>query len=280
MAKKVNEIANGDLKANIVILRSVYGKTCKYTIQPCVDPKTGRFPDHVKPVDSNGDIRLSDSEKEKEANGEIVYIKQNATFEVQDGTTYDLNDVYQKAIWDAIKNCRLIAQSRTERDANGNLKIDGNTKDNTKTARIGDAELYIDRPGLATQQKLTKKKKQHNAISHILDDSADGRLLKAKLLGRDMRDKPDADVEDFLIQRAEINPDEVIAIYTGDDIQLRLLLIEAKEKHVINYKNKTYLYGENVIAATDEAVITWMKQARNKNLVELIRRDTYPELES
>ena len=59
-------IANADIKSNKIILRSVYGKVAKYYIQPCKDPKTGRFPDCVKPVDSHGDIRLTDKEKNEE----------------------------------------------------------------------------------------------------------------------------------------------------------------------------------------------------------------------
>lgn len=35
MAKKVNEVQNGDIKSNIVVLRSVFGKVGqKYYIQP------------------------------------------------------------------------------------------------------------------------------------------------------------------------------------------------------------------------------------------------------
>jgi hypothetical protein len=60
MVKNVNKIKDGDLKSNIVTLRSVYGKVGqKYFIQPQADPKTGRFPDCVKRVDSHGDIILT-----------------------------------------------------------------------------------------------------------------------------------------------------------------------------------------------------------------------------
>jgi hypothetical protein len=42
---------------NIIILRSVYGKgglktPIKYYMTPCVDPKTGRFPDCIRKVNS------------------------------------------------------------------------------------------------------------------------------------------------------------------------------------------------------------------------------------
>ena len=45
MAKKVNEVQDGDLKSNIVVLRSVFGKVGqKYYIQPQKDAR-GRYAD-------------------------------------------------------------------------------------------------------------------------------------------------------------------------------------------------------------------------------------------
>ena len=53
MAKKnVNELRNGDLKSNIVVLRSVWGKRGqKYYIQPQKNSK-GQYPDCVRKVNS------------------------------------------------------------------------------------------------------------------------------------------------------------------------------------------------------------------------------------
>lgn len=279
MAKENKNIANSDILSEVIVLRSVYGKMIKYYIQPCKDPKTGRFPDHVKPVDSHGDIRLSDKEKNEEGVTKH-FIKETDVFVVQDGTTFDLKDMYQKAEWEAIKNSILIAPSRTAKDKNGNLLIDGTTDVKSLNPRYGQAELYVDRPGLISQQRVSKKKKYRDALTWILDDERgyEGRVTKAKVLGRDMKNQPDMDVTDFLCQVAEKDPDKIIALYTGDDLSLRILFIDAKDKRIINYKNKAYNYGENILAATDEAVLTWMKNPRNAKILEMIRKDTYPEL--
>ena len=277
MANK--NIANSDLLTQKVILRSVYGKTVKYYIQPCRDPKTGRYPDCVKPVDSQGDIRLSDKEKNEEGVTKH-FVRENETFIIEDGTTFDLNDLYQKAEWEAIKNCDLIASSRLAKDASGNLLIDGTTDGRNLQPRYGRAELYIDRPGLISQQRVTRKRLYRDALTWILDDERgyEGRLTKAKIMGRDMSNQPDTDVIDFLEQIAERDPQKIIDLYTGDDLSLKLLFIDAKDKKILHYKSKAYHYGDNLIAATDEAVITWMKDPRNAKLLELIRKDTYPEL--
>ena len=271
-------VANGDVKSNIIVLRSVYGKVVKYYIQPCKDPKTGRFPDCVKPVDSHGDIRLSDKEKNEEGVTKH-FIKETDTFVIEDGTAFNLDDMYQAAEWEAIKNSTLIAPSRTAKDSKGNLLIDG-TVGKTTNPRYGIAELYVDRPGLQAQQRVSKKKLYRDALNYILDDERgyEGRLLRAELLGRVMKNQPDTDVTDFLCQVAEKDPQKIIDLYTGDDMNLRYLFLTAKNKKVITYKHKAYNYGENIIAATDEAVITWMKQPRNAKMLEMIRKETFPEM--
>jgi 23S rRNA A2030 N6-methylase RlmJ len=58
-----------------------------------------------------------------------------------------------------------------------------------------------------------------------------------------MKNLPDADVEDYLLQVAEKNPDKIISLYTGSDTNLRLLFIDARDKKVIVSKNKIYCYG-------------------------------------
>lgn len=265
-----------DFASNLIILRSVYGKVGqKYYIQPCKDKKTGRLPECVKPVNSQGDIILSD----KERNSGEYFIKENETFVVEDGTVFDLSDEIQRKNWEAIKNCSLIAPDFNAKDSDGNYLIHGTANMKTLRPRYGIAELFIDQPGLDSYNRISKKKKIHNACAYILDDprGSEGRLLMAKLLGKNMYNMPDADVEDYLLTVAEKDPDKIVKLYTGDDLALRLLFIEAREKKVILVKNGVYIYLEVVLGATDEAVLTWMKDAKNKKTLELIRRDVFPE---
>ena len=125
------------------------------------------------------------------------------------------------------------------------------------------------------------EEKLKNAISFIIDDpkGSEGRILIARLLGKHMTNIPDADVEDYLLTIAEKDPDKIINLYTGDDVNLRYLFVEAKDKYIIYLKNKLYLYGDNIIlGATDDAVIAWMKDPKNRKILELIKKDTYPDL--
>lgn len=263
-----------------ITLRSVYDKSdIVYYIQPCKN-KYGQYPSCIKKVNSQGDMIMSEKEKDAYSEGTAVFFPENHVFVITSGKTYNLDDIYDKAEWQAIENCPLIAKSRDAKDANGNLIIDGPRSTPNKPARNGIAELFIDRPGLDTQRRVSHKQLIHKAESFIYDDprGADGQLNMARILGKDMRNQPIADVIDFLIRVAEKDPNKIINLYNGEDISLRLLFIDAKERKVIYVKNKLYLYGDNIaLGATDDAVISWMQDPKNQKVLELIKRDTYPD---
>ena len=215
----------------IITLRSVYDKAdIKYFIQPCKN-KYGQYPSCIKKVNSQGDMIMSEKERNDYSEGRAVFFPVNHMFKITSGKTYNLNDLYDKAEWEAIKNCPLIAKSRDERDSNGNLIIDGAKSTPSKPARNGVAELYIDTTGLDTQRRVSRKQLIHKAESFIYDDprGAEGQLNMARILGKDMKNQPTADVIDFLTRIAEKDPNKIISLYTGDDISLRLTFIEAKE---------------------------------------------------
>lgn len=283
MAKQ-KELQNGDVMSNIVVIRSVYGKVGqKYFIQPQRDSR-GRFPDCVKRVNSNGDIILTPDELKLEAEGKAAFIPMDKVFIIEDGKTFNLDDVQDKAEWEAIKNCDLIAPDRFAKNEKGEYLIDGVVDARTKMPRYGKAELYVDRPGLEAQKRVSKRKLILQASNYIMNDERgyDGRVLVARVLsGRDMRNQPNADVEDYLLSIAEKTPEKIIDCYQGGDMKLRILFIEAREKGVIYKKSGLYLYGEDgkvILGATDDAAIEWMKQSKNSKTLALIRKDTYSDL--
>ena len=281
MAKKnVNELRNGDLKSNIVVLRSVWGKRGqKYYFQPHKNSK-GQYPDWVRKVNSEGDMIL------KPGDDPDFLIPEDRIFTLQDGTTFNLNDPYQAIEWKAIENCFLIAPSRFAKDAQGNYLIDGtpdivsNSAFGTKS-RYGRAELYVERPGLEAEQKVTRARLELQATNYIYQYGYEDWLTFAKVLGRNMENQPVPDVEYFLISVAKKTPEKIIEICSGGDLANRVLFITAKESGVIRKRNGMYTYGEDgdlILGASEEAVIDWMRQPKNKKTLELIRKDAYPEL--
>lgn len=267
---------------NIIVLRTIYDKVTdmKYYLQPCRDRLTGQYPKCVKRITKDGNMIMSDKERDDYSEGKVAFFPENHIFVIQNGKTYDLNDMWQAAEWECIKNHQVIVPDRNAKDSNGNLLIDGPISTPSKPTRNGVAELYIDRPGLDTQRRVSKKQLRHKAEAFIYDDvrGADGQRNMARILGKDMSNQPIADVIDYLTRIADKDPEKIINLYTGGDISLRLLFIEAKEKHVIYLKNKLYLYGDNIVlGATDDAVLAWMKDPKNLQVLELIKKDTYPE---
>lgn len=265
--------------SNKIILRSVRGKVGNVVkIQPCMNPETSTYADCVKRVDSNGDMILS--EKERNDENRIYFIKETDTFDIVDGTTFDLSDTRQRFIWEAIKHCPLIAPDYYAKDKNGNSLINGTVGWNSKQPRYGIAELYVERPGVEANRRVSLRKLKFDAESYIYNDERgyDGRVMKAKLLGHKMDGMADADVTDYLLQVAERDPNKIIKLYTGGDSAIRLLFIEAREKNVILYKDKLYYYADAVLGATDDAAILFLKDPKNANLLKLIKQDTYPEL--
>lgn len=268
---------NMDPSREIIILRSVWGKVgMKYFIQPSKDPKTGRYPECVRRVDSNGDMILSDADR----NSGKYFIKEDETFTIEDGTVFNLEDEYQRNEWEAIKNSPLIAPDRFAKDSKGDSLIDGTLDMSSRRPRYGVAELYVYKPGAVATARVSKKKLIHKAINFILEEEQGltGLLTKAKLLGKRMDNAASSDVEDFLIKTAEKDPDKIIDLYTGSDTQLRLLLIDAVDNEVIRVKDRVYTYDTTILGASDKAVISWMKQPKNQRILELIRKDTYPHL--
>jgi hypothetical protein len=228
------------------------------------------------------------SEKERNDPNRIYFIKETDVFDIVDGTTFDLSNVRQRFIWEAIQHCPLIAPDYYAKDSKGNSLINGTPGDytlkdylNRNPRRFGIAELYIERPGVEANRRVSRRKLKHDAESFIYNDDRgyDGRVLKARLLGHRMDGMADADVTDYLLQVAERDPEKIINLYTGGDTAVRLLFIEARDKNIIIYKNKLYTYADNVVlGATDDAAILFLKDPKNANVYKLIKQDTYPEL--
>ena len=255
-----------------IVLRSVFGKVgMKYYIQPSRD-KNGNWPECVKQVDSFGNMIVSDAER----NSGKPFIKVTETFTIEDGKTFDLTDPWDQARWEAIKNCPMIADFRGQRDAKGNLIIDGDAK------RYGRAELYIERPGVETAKKVSKRQKIHDAASYIFDDpkGAERRLKVARILGKHMSHASDSDIKDYLLEIASRDPDKIIKLYIGEDLELRTLFLDARDKGIIRSSSGIYIYGDGIsLGGTADVVISWMKNPKNKKILESIKGDTYSDLE-
>lgn len=252
---------------NIIILRSPY-KITKAYLCPCRVPGSQRYPECVRRVDKNENMILS----REDIDSGRHFIAETDVIEIWDGKTFNLDDDIESAQWEAIKYHKVIAKARDERNENGELIIDGGSK------KYGVADWYVEIPGLESNNKNEIRRKRLEAQNYVANDTPEERLLKARVLGKAMRNVHDSDVEDFLMQEAEKNPARIINLYTGGDMQLRLLFLKAKDEKLIINKDKLWMYGDTVLGSTDESVIIWMKQPGNKKLLKVLQQEAYPEM--
>lgn len=255
-----------------IVIRSVYGKVKEYHFQPGKMQNGMNFP-FVKPVRYNidGTSELILSEAERNDPNSRYYLPEDLDIVVTDGTVFDLNDPLDANKWACIRGSELIVPTRDARDENGNFIIDGDSR------KYGVAELYIDIPGEESERSVNKKKKLRRAYEFIELDSENGRLTKCKLLGKKMYGAPSSDVAEYLYLRAEKNPDEVIELYTSSDMQLRLLAIDGIDRRVFVKKDGLFMYGETMLGASEDAMIMFFKDPKNKRILDMVKFEVYPE---
>ena len=258
--------------ANTITLRSAFGKVKSVWFNPVKD-KNGMYPPFVKEVrmNSNGESEMILSEKDLNDPERAGFIPADMEILVEDGTTFNLDNILERHKWEAIKNSELIVEERGARDEKGNLVIDGDKN------RYGRAEFWVEKPGEESARRIKRIQLITKANNFIEQDSAEGRATKVKLLGKRMYNAPDSDIQDFLYQKAEANPNLIIDLYTGQDQQLRLLFIEATDKNIIKKLSGIFMYGDVRLGVNDEAVIFFFKDPANKQILDEIKIQTFPE---
>lgn len=270
----MNNVMQTNDPSNIITLRSVYGKVKTYYFNP-LRGKNGMYPPFVKRVRVSADGRDTEmilSEAELNSPDRDYFIPEDLEIVVTDGTTFNLNDKYQANLWECIKDSHLIAPERGAKDEHGNLLIDGDIR------RYGLAELYVERPGVESKKRVSRIKLVTQAYNFIEQDSSEHRLVICKLLGKSMRNAPDTDVQDYLYQKAEKNPNLIIDIYTSADQALKLLLIEAKQKNIIRTQSGVLMYSDTALGVTDEAAILFLKDPKNKAIYDSIVYEVWGEM--
>lgn len=271
----MNNMNNNDL-SNIITLRSVYGKVKTYYFNP-MRGKNGTYPPFVKRVRVSADGRDTEmilSEQELNSDQRDFFIPEDLEIIVTDGTTFDLSNQYQKNIWECIKDSHLIAPERGAKDEHGNLLIDGDIR------RYGLAELYVERPGVESKKRVSRIKLVTKAYTFIEQDTSEHRKVICKLLGKSMRNAPDTDIQDYLYQRAEKDPNLIIDIYTSADQALKLLLIDGKQKNIIRTQSGVLMYSDTALGVTDEAAILFLKDPKNKAIYDSIVYEVFEDMKT
>lgn len=271
--------------SEIITLKSAFSKTpgMEYKIQPCVD-ETGRMPSCIRKVDSNGDMILSEQDIKDWTSEKKVFLKEDEPIVVKHGQTFDLSNPLQAAQWEAIKNNKLIAKDRIERDASGNLVVDGAPstidKYGNPKGHLGLAELYVEHPERLIETKVSLAKLIHKAESLIFQDSLAHQVLICSLYEKDMSHSPAANVEGYLLDQARQDPNKLIKFYDVEESAVYLLVVTAIKKDIIRRRPEGLYWAEIKLGSTVDIAVEYLKDPGNKALKESIKSETFPDLET
>lgn len=259
------------MENKVITLRTVY-KTKEYHFQPTKQPNGLNWP-FVKPVrvDHDGTSYMVLSEQERNDPASKYFLPEDLDIVVTEGTTFNLADPLQYNKWLAIKDNDLIVPTRNAKDASGNFLIDGDKK------RYGIAEIYVDVAGEASERSVNRRKQINEAQQYIFNDSPNGILTKCRLMGRNMKNAPLTDAQDYLLQLADNSPARIIDLYTGQDTGLQLLILDGKEKNILRKVNGWFMYGDTNLGANEEAVVSFLKTPMNKPILDALKKHIYPE---
>jgi hypothetical protein len=140
------------------------------------------------------------------------------------------------------------------------------------------AEFYVHLQHKEALKSISRKKIKYEAMKYITEDSAANYPLRVKLLGINMDGEDPAVIEDFLLERAESDPERIIKLYNDKLLSLRMLLMEAVAKRkVIIEPTGAYRYGNMFLGMTEESALDWMNSSENKSVVRLLEEDVNPE---
>jgi hypothetical protein len=243
----LEQLENGTAIDKIIEIKSIY-KNGKTTVQPVKDPLTGWY---------RGVERLSDEDKRSKK----FWAEPNSKFILKEGTTFDLTREEHRIIWEWVKFQPCLASSFEEAQTRP------------------EAEFYIHIRGQEAQKRVVGKKLKAKAAQLILADNPSNYTLRAKLLSVNMDGEPDNNIIlDFLLDMAEKAAPRVIKVYEDKLVSLRMLLINATEKGIVQIEaSGAYRYGNIILGMSEDTAIDWLANEENKNTVQLLEKEVNPE---
>jgi len=246
MINSFEQLENGTVTDKIIEIKSVY-KNGKTTVQPIKDPLSGWY---------KGVPRLSENDKRDLK----FWAEPDSKFILKEGVTLDLNKEEHKVIWGWLKYQSCLAMSYDE------------------CQMRPEAEFYVHLRHKEAQKSISRKRTKFRAMEYINNDSPSNYPLRVKLLGINMDGEDPIVIEDFLLERAEQEPEKIIKLYEDKHIALRMLLMEAVEKRkVIIEPSGAYRYGTIFMGMSEDSVIDWMNNSENASVVRLLEEEVRPE---
>jgi len=246
MINSLEQLENGTVTDKIIEIKSIY-KNGKTTVQPVKDPLSGWY---------KGVSRLSENDKRDLR----FWAEPETKFILKEGVVLDLNKEEHRVIWEWVKFQPCLAMSYEE----------------CQMRPL--AEFYVHLQHKEALKSISRKKLKYQAMKYITEDNSSNYPLRVKLLGINMDGEDPSVIENFLLDRAELDPEKVIRLYNDKFLSLRMLLMEAVAKRkIIIEPSGAYRYGNMFLGMTEESALEWLNNPENKSVARLLEEDVNPE---
>lgn len=255
MISEADKIAGAPANDQMIILKNVY-KITRVRVYPTRDKNTGRFLGGVKNVDSQGDAILNEEERKL---GADAFAKATDSITLEDGMSFDLTNPHDAKVWSWVKHSTKVADSWED------------------AQRSPSAEFYVYIPEQEAEKTVNRVSNKYKALQYVMEDSRANHYTICRLLGNKMDSVPYSQVQEFLLDMAEKHSQKIISVYTDSTVKTKLFLLDALEKEVIVLRNQVYTYQNEILGISEEAVIEWLQNPKNKNIVNMIYSEVYPE---
>jgi hypothetical protein len=233
----------------IIILKGVY-KSGKHTVQPAFDKRINHY---------RGVERLSEEQKK----GRSYFVEPTEIkIELHHNKSIDLSDEIDAINWNWMKHLKEIA---------------GSLRDAQKSPS---AMFYVHIEGREALQTVSKKMKVYEATKKIVEDDPSNLKDRALILGEDFSQEHPTNILEWLLTKAEDDPQKIIDVYSSKTQGIKLMYLKAKQKGIVTKSGNAIIYRDEPLGIGDDGAIAFLISTDAKHLVSLMKREVYPELES
>lgn len=238
-------LAQVEKERGIITLKAVYKNAGAFTVCPVKDPNRPGFYMGVE--------RLSDDEKKKR---EYYVDPEKLNLKIKDGRVFDLSKIVDRLNWEWVKHIPEIAMSY-EQAQHSSYEV----------------RCYVKIEEVESQKTVSRINLKLKALNLVDQDEPLNYSARARLLGMDMRGQTTLSQKEFLLEEAERSPQKVINVYNSDTLGVRLLLLNALDKGIINFDQSIYSYNTVALGMNEDAVVEFLTRPINQPLRDLIQRD-------
>lgn len=230
----------------IITLRAVFGKQQSYCD---LVPPLGLLSGKLIGVQ---ELSPEDERKAKRA------VTKHTTRRVTDGMTLNLANEVDATDWQWLKACPEIAGSLDE------------------SQMSPQALFYVENMVKEVSDRVSLRKIKAEAVALVYNLSSVERKQLIRQLGQSVDDWREDDIIDFITDKAETHPQQVLDKYRNDDFKLYAFVFQLVDRGVFKRRDGIFYYGEIYIGRDETSILAWIKNPANQDIVQNLYLDVNP----